>query len=392
MKAKYLLFVVLKSVNVFLQSSNCIAQGGAAINSTGAVAVNSAMLDVSSTTQGIRIPRVALSSTTSASPITNPVNSLLVYDTVAVNDVTPGFYYWDTIPTTHHWVRLISGSAVSSVSGTFPISVATGTSTPAISIAANSQASAGVVTAGGSNNSMVWKTDASGNPSWSADANSGGTVTSVSGTSPISVATGTSTPVISITSPLPIANGGTSGTTTPTAGAVAYGTGSAYAFSAAGTDQQVLISKGASSPIWTNTITNLNAPINPNDAATKAYVDAATGGGITQLSADQCASGCLWATCRNACEALNTGGVTGWHIPSLEEVESYSNGAMTGQTWITALIWTANTYTSRLYGNSGNCSYPCYVNYNGKNVIREDTGDSSTAIPTSESEHCRCVK
>ena len=34
---------------------------------------------------------------------------------------------------------------------------------------------------------------------------------------------------------LPIANGGTNATATPTAGAVAYGTGTAYAFTAAGT-------------------------------------------------------------------------------------------------------------------------------------------------------------
>jgi hypothetical protein len=47
-----------------------------------------------------------------------------------------------------------------------------------------------------------------------------------------------------------IAHGGTNGTATPTAGAVAYGTGTAYAFSAAGTAGQVLVSAGASAPTW----------------------------------------------------------------------------------------------------------------------------------------------
>jgi hypothetical protein len=47
-----------------------------------------------------------------------------------------------------------------------------------------------------------------------------------------------------------IANGGTNGTATPTAGAVAYGTGTAYAFSAAGTSGQVLQSNGSSAPSW----------------------------------------------------------------------------------------------------------------------------------------------
>jgi hypothetical protein len=73
---------------------------------------------------------------------------------------------------------LYSGT-VTNVTGTAPISVATGTTTPAISIATNTQASAGVVPAGGSNFNMVWKTNGSGVPAWSTDANSGGTVTSV---------------------------------------------------------------------------------------------------------------------------------------------------------------------------------------------------------------------
>ena len=53
---------------------------------------------------------------------------------------------------------------------------------------------------------------------------------------------------------LPIANGGTNGTATPTSGAVAYGTGTAYGFSAAGTSGDFLISGGTGSPTWTSTI------------------------------------------------------------------------------------------------------------------------------------------
>jgi len=50
---------------------------------------------------------------------------------------------------------------------------------------------------------------------------------------------------------LPIGNGGTNGTATATAGAIAYGTGSAYAFTSAGTLGQVLTSAGAGTPTWT---------------------------------------------------------------------------------------------------------------------------------------------
>lgn len=57
-----------------------------------------------------------------------------------------------------------------------------------------------------------------------------------------------------VTGTLPIANGGTNATATPTAGAVAYGDGTKYAFSAAGTSGQFLISGGTGSPTWTDTI------------------------------------------------------------------------------------------------------------------------------------------
>ncbi|NTW32296.1 MAG: tail fiber domain-containing protein, partial [Bacteroidetes bacterium] len=105
--ALYLFFTIHYSLFTFHSFSQ-----GVAINTNGAAANNSAMLDVSSTNQGVRIPRIALISTTSASPISNPVNSLLVYDTVAVNDVTSGYYYWDTTATPYQWRKLLtSGSS-----------------------------------------------------------------------------------------------------------------------------------------------------------------------------------------------------------------------------------------------------------------------------------------
>jgi hypothetical protein len=49
---------------------------------------------------------------------------------------------------------------------------------------------------------------------------------------------------------LAIARGGTNGSATPTAGAVPYGSGTAYAFSAAGNASEVLLSGGTGSPTW----------------------------------------------------------------------------------------------------------------------------------------------
>lgn len=49
---------------------------------------------------------------------------------------------------------------------------------------------------------------------------------------------------------LPIANGGTNSTATPTAGGISYGTGTAFAFTSAGTTGQVLTSSGTGAPTW----------------------------------------------------------------------------------------------------------------------------------------------
>lgn len=48
-----------------------------------------------------------------------------------------------------------------------------------------------------------------------------------------------------------VSYGGTGGTATPTAGAVAYGNGTAYAFTSAGNAGEVLTSNGSSAPTWT---------------------------------------------------------------------------------------------------------------------------------------------
>jgi len=57
-------------------------------------------------------------------------------------------------------------------------------------------------------------------------------------------------PAANIIGQVAITNGGTNGTAVPTAGAVPYGTGTAYAFTAAGTIGQVLTSNGSSAPTW----------------------------------------------------------------------------------------------------------------------------------------------
>jgi hypothetical protein len=54
---------------------------------------------------GLLIPRVSLSDTTTATVIT-PTESELIYNTATINDVTPGYYYWDATK----WIRLATGN------------------------------------------------------------------------------------------------------------------------------------------------------------------------------------------------------------------------------------------------------------------------------------------
>jgi hypothetical protein len=92
-------------------------------------------------------------------------------------------------------------------------------------------------------------------PSFTISASGGGTVTSVDvsgGTTGLTFSGGpvTAAGTITMAGTLAIANGGTNGTNAPTAGGVAFGTGTAYNFTSAGTAGQVLVSNGASAPAF----------------------------------------------------------------------------------------------------------------------------------------------
>jgi hypothetical protein len=75
-----------------------------------------------------------------------------------------------------------------------------------------------------------------------------------------------------VTGTLPIANGGTNSTATPTAGTVPYGTGTALAYTSAGTSGQVLQSNGASAPTWITPSAGAMAFISSTTATAAASV------------------------------------------------------------------------------------------------------------------------
>lgn len=76
-------------------------------------------------------------------------------------------------------------------------------------------------------------------------------------------------------SPLGIASGGTNSTATPTLGGVGYGTGTAHAYTAAGTTGKVLTSNGSAAPTWENPVAPVvagGALLTNTDTVTESYV------------------------------------------------------------------------------------------------------------------------
>lgn len=66
-----------------------------------------AILELSSTSKGLLLPRVALTSTTSFAPLAAHTSGMSVYNTATAGDVTPGTYYNDGTK----WIRIERSTA-----------------------------------------------------------------------------------------------------------------------------------------------------------------------------------------------------------------------------------------------------------------------------------------
>lgn len=94
---------IIAVMALMLSQANSFAQVG-----IGTTTPNAA-LEITSTNDGLLIPRISLSATNIAT-ITTPTASEMVYNTntsaVGPNQVTPGFYYWDGAL----WIRITTGN------------------------------------------------------------------------------------------------------------------------------------------------------------------------------------------------------------------------------------------------------------------------------------------
>ncbi|MCA4807257.1 hypothetical protein [Myroides odoratimimus] len=101
-----------------LTTSNIYAQQGFGTNTPD----RSSAVDIFSNKRGLLIPRLELKDTKIASPVSKPANALFVYNTATAEDVTPGFYYWETTDqndeTKGKWVRFVSSNSGSAVTVT----------------------------------------------------------------------------------------------------------------------------------------------------------------------------------------------------------------------------------------------------------------------------------
>ena len=261
---------------------------------------------------------------------------------------------------------------------------------------------------------------------WVCTSNAGGTIgvtainfTQFSGGASYTAGTGLTLvgSVFSLTNPVAINLGGTAGTATPTAGAVPYGTGTAYAFTAAGTTGQVLTSATAGAPTWSTPLAGITITDDTTTNATRyPLLSSVTTGTITgnntsstKLSFNP-STGLLTATGLSVAGLTSTGAityggvtltnaVTGTGKMVLDTTPTIATPVLTNPT-VTAYLETApaivNSSTSQTislasgtvlsYTLTGNCTFTMPTATSGTSfivrLIQDGTG-SRTATFTS---------
>ena len=88
----FVLFTVQYSINAQVGIGTTVPHPSSAIEITGS-------------DKGMLIPRVALTGTTDVVTIPSPANSLIIYNTVTIADIKPGYYYWSGLA--NRWTKIL---------------------------------------------------------------------------------------------------------------------------------------------------------------------------------------------------------------------------------------------------------------------------------------------
>jgi len=163
----------------------------------------------------------------------------------------------------------------------------------------------------------------------------------------------------------PIATGGTNSVATPTAGAVAYGTGISYAFTGVGSASQVLTSAGSGTPTWsspaTGSVTSVGltapalftvsgSPVTTSGTIAITYSGTAlpvANGGTGQTTSNAAFNALAPSQTGNTGKYLTTNGSdTSWAVNPLGTVTSVDvSGGTTGLTTSGGPVTTSGTIT-----------------------------------------------
>jgi hypothetical protein len=84
-------FYKILFITIILVKTNLFSQVGIGTTSPDV----SSILEISSDTKGLLIPRVSLTSTSDVTTISNPKTSLLIYNTTNNSNIKKGYYYWN---------------------------------------------------------------------------------------------------------------------------------------------------------------------------------------------------------------------------------------------------------------------------------------------------------
>lgn len=113
---KFIYLFIFLSFSFIINAQNNVGIGTNTPNSSAKLDID-VTSDGAAAKKGLLIPRVALTSTSSASPVASPAVSLMVYNTATASSgatlVTPGFYYWNGAA----WVRLLNTKTLAANNG-----------------------------------------------------------------------------------------------------------------------------------------------------------------------------------------------------------------------------------------------------------------------------------